>query len=73
MKEAYRDMFSETPEIQAIHAGLECGLFAGKLPGLDCISYGPRIEDIHTPAETLYVDSVKRMWDYTLEVLKRLK
>lgn len=73
MKETYIDMFSEEPEIQAIHAGLECGLFAGKLPGLDCISYGPRIDDIHTPAETLYVDSVKRMWEYTLEVLKRLK
>lgn len=73
MKETYMYMFSEEPEIQAIHAGLECGLFAGKLPGLDCISYGPRIDDIHTPAETLYVDSVKRMWEYTLEVLKRLK
>ncbi len=73
MKKIYEDMFNDVPDIQAIHAGLECGLFAGKLPGLDCISYGPRIDDIHTPAETLYVDSVKRMWDYTLEVLKQLK
>lgn len=73
MKQTYKDMFDDMPEIQAIHAGLECGLFAGKLPGLDCISYGPRIDDIHTPAETLYVDSVERMWKYTLEVLKKLK
>lgn len=73
MKHVYEEMFNDVPEIQAIHAGLECGLFSGKMPDLDCISYGPRIDDIHTPAETLYVDSVERMWKYTLEVLKSLK
>lgn len=73
MTNIYREMFGKVPEIQAIHAGVECGLFAGKIPDLDCVSYGPRIDDIHTPSECLYIDSVQRTWEYTLEILKRLK
>lgn len=73
MAEVYREQYGKEPEIQAIHAGLECGLFSGKLPGLDCISYGPDMKDIHTPQEAMYVDSVQRTWMLTLEVLKRLK
>ena len=59
--------------VQAIHAGLECGLFSGKLEGLDCVSIGPDMDDIHTTKERLNVDSVRRTWDYLLEVLKQLK
>lgn len=73
MIDVYSEMFGETPEIQAIHAGLECGLFAGKIPDLDCISYGPQMDDIHTTSERMYIDSVQRTWKYTLEILKRLK
>ncbi len=73
MIDAYEDMYGVKPEIQAIHAGLECGLFAGKLPGLDCVSYGPQMDDIHTTQERLHVDSAIRTWEFTLEVLKRLK
>ena len=47
--------------------------FAGKLPGLDCVSYGPDIKNIHTPQESMDVESVRRTWEYTLEILKRLK
>ena len=73
MTEVFEEQYGRKPVIQAIHAGLECGLFAGKLPGLDCISYGPDIKNIHTPQESLDVESVKRTWEYTLEILKRLK
>lgn len=73
MTEVFEEQYGRKPVIQAIHAGLECGLFAGKLPGLDCVSYGPDIKNIHTPQEALYVESVKRTWEYTLEILKRLK
>lgn len=73
MVDVYEDMYGEKPVIEAIHAGVECGLFAGKIPELDCVSYGPQIDDIHTPSERLYVDSVERTWKYTLEILRRLK
>lgn len=73
MKEVYEEQYGKKPVIQAIHAGLECGLFSGMLPGLDCISYGPEMKDIHTPQEAMYTDSVLRTWNFTLEVLKRLK
>ena len=72
MTSIYERMYGCKPKLEAIHAGLECGLFASMVEDLDCVSYGPDISDIHTTAETLYVDSVKRMWEYTLEILKNL-
>ena len=59
--------------VEALHAGVECGLFAGKLPGLDCVSFGPDMDDIHTPKESMNVESVRRTWKYVLEILRRLK
>lgn len=73
MVEVFEDQYGRKPVIQAIHAGVECGLFAGNLPGLDCVSFGPDMKGIHTPAEVLDAASVLRTWEYTLEVLKRLK
>ena len=73
MTEVYRAQYGKEPEIAAIHAGVECGLFCGKLPGLDCVSFGPELEQIHTPRERMNVASVQRVWAFTLEVLKRLK
>lgn len=67
----YEHMFGERPEVQAIHAGLECGLILSKLPGLDCISYGPDMRNIHTTEEILNIPSVKRVWEYILEILKQ--
>ena len=61
------------PVMEVIHAGVECGLFSEKMPGLDCVSYGPDIFDIHTPQERLSISSTKRIYEYTVEVLKRLK
>lgn len=73
MVEVYEKMYGKKPIIEAIHAGLECGLFAGKIDNLDCISFGPQIDDIHTTSEKIYVDSINRTWNYLLEVLKKLK
>ena len=69
----YQEMFEKTPEIRAIHAGLECGYFASKMPALDIISMGPNIKDIHSANETLSISSAKRMYQYVLSVLKALE
>lgn len=73
MEDTFKDMYGKAPVIQAIHAGVECGLFCENLPGLDCVSYGPDIKDIHTSKEALDVESTRRTWEYTLEILKRLQ
>lgn len=72
MVPVYKEMFGKDPEVLAIHAGLECGLFSEKLPGLDCISIGPQMHDIHTSREKLDIASTKRTWDFLLAVLKAL-
>ena len=72
MVSVYRDMFQKEPEVVAIHAGLECGLLSQKLPGLDCVSLGPDMKDIHTSRERLNIASTKRTWEFLLEVLKKL-
>ncbi len=72
MVSIYRKMFASEPEVVAIHAGLECGILSEKLPGLDCVSIGPQMHDIHTSREKLEIESVKRTWDFLLEVLKAL-
>ncbi len=71
MVRIYEELYGASPKVEAIHAGLECGLFAGKIPGLDCISYGPDMKDIHTTEEALSISSVKRVWEYLLEILGR--
>jgi dipeptidase D len=73
MIQIFEKQYGYQPEVEALHAGVECGLFAGKLPGLDCVSFGPDMDDIHTPKESMKVDSVKRTWDYILEILRCLK
>ncbi len=72
MVQTYRQMFGGEPQVVAIHAGLECGLLGDKLPGLDCVSFGPQMQDIHTSREKLNIASTARMWNYLLEILKRL-
>ncbi len=73
MVEVFSGLYGREPSVEAIHAGVECGLFAGKLPGLDCVSIGPDMKDIHTPNESMDVASVSRTWNFVLEVLKRLR
>lgn len=69
----YRDMYQKDCTLEAIHAGVECGIFSNKLPGLDCVSYGPDLFDIHTTRERMSISSVQRVWEFTLELLKQLK
>ena len=73
MGEAFAVVYGEEPTITALHAGLECGILLGKMPQLDCISYGPTITDIHSPRERLHIASTERTWKLTIETLKRLK
>ena len=72
MVSIYTRMFGKAPEVVAIHAGLECGLLSEKLPGLDCVSTGPQMHDIHTSREKLEIASTERTWKFLLEVLKAL-
>ena len=73
MTEVFTEQYGHAPKIEAIHAGLECGLFAGKLPGLDCVSIGPDLTEIHTTREKMHISSVRRVWEMTVEVLRRMK
>ncbi len=73
LSEVFTEQYGHEPVIEALHAGLECGLFSGKMPGLDCISFGPDLKDIHTPRETMSVSSVQRVWKMVAETLRRMK
>jgi len=72
MVKIYEDMFGNAPKLEAIHAGLECGVFASKIEGLDCISVGPDILNIHSINEYLPLDSAERTYQYLLKVLEAL-
>ena len=72
-QETYERLFHKQPEIMAIHAGLECGLFYKKIDGLDCVSLGPDMKDIHTSEEVLDIASTERVWKYLVKVLEELK
>ena len=72
MVKVYTDLYGKEPQVLAIHAGLECGLLSEKLPGLDCVSMGPQMHDIHTSREKLEIASTERTWNLLLEVLKNL-
>ena len=72
MVTTYKQIFGRDAKVEAIHAGLECGLFMEKLPGLDCVSIGPQMHDIHTSRERLEIGSTQRTWEFLLAVLKNL-
>ena len=69
---SYRDLFGADLKIEALHAGLECGLFSDALPGLDAIAVGPTIRGCHTPDEYLPLDSFARFYTLLVDVLARL-
>ncbi|MBW9148813.1 aminoacyl-histidine dipeptidase [Clostridium sp. CM028] len=74
LEKAYTDLYGKMPEIAAIHAGLECGLFSEKFEGdIDQISFGPNMYDVHTPSEHLSISSTERTWDYLVAILKEIK
>lgn len=72
MVELYEKMYGKKPMIQAIHAGLECGLLAGKITDLDCVAIGPDMADIHTTEETLSISSTARVWEFLVRLLEEL-
>jgi len=67
---AYEALYGERPQIGVIHAGLECGIFSSKLPGMDIISVGPNMHDIHSPNEHLELESCLHVWNTLLKVVK---
>lgn len=72
MKNVFKKLNGQEPEVKAIHAGLECGLIQGVYPGLDMISCGPTIKYPHSPDEKVHIASVGRFWNFLLETLKNV-
>lgn len=72
MADLYRTSFNSEPNVNACHAGLECGILGGHLPGMDMISFGPTIHGAHSPDEKVQVSSVQKFWGYSLKVLQQI-
>jgi len=71
-KQSYVDLFEKEPVVRAIHAGLECGLFLEKYPGLDMISFGPTLRGVHSPDERINIKTVEKFWKHLLDVMRRI-
>lgn len=72
MVEQFEALYGKKPVVEAIHAGLECGILSDKLKGLDAVSFGPNMEEIHTPNERLSISSVERSYSYLCKILENL-
>lgn len=72
-KDTYRDMYGREPKVEAIHAGLECGIIGEKVPGMDMVSLGPTITGAHSPEERVEIAAVSQVWDYLLAILQRVE
>lgn len=72
MVQAYADFYGEVPEVTAIHAGLECGIIGEKIPGMDMVSFGPTMLNVHSPKERLNIASCERSYSYLIKVLEML-
>jgi dipeptidase D len=69
-KKIFKDMFKAEPKIEAIHAGLECGIIGEKFPGMDMISIGPTLKNPHSPEEQLHISTVEKFYKYLLKLLE---
>jgi len=69
-KKIFKDMYGEEPTVEAIHAGLECGIIGEKFPGMDMISIGPTIKYPHCPEEQVHVSTVSKFYDFTLKIIE---
>jgi len=69
--DTYRDLYGREPKVEAIHAGLECGIIGEKVPGMDMVSLGPTIKGAHSPDERVEIAAVAKVWDYLLAILRR--
>ena len=72
VKKAYSNLYKSEPQVLAIHAGLECGLFLEKYPYLDMVSIGPQMYGVHSPQERLSIPSTERCYAWLCQVLKTL-
>ena len=72
-KDCYKKQYGKAPKVEAIHAGLECGVFSAKIKDLDCISIGPTLFDVHTPKEKLSISSLQNTYKLILSILKDCK
>ena len=70
--DSYKKLFGKDALVETMHAGVECGIMAAKIDGLDCVSFGTDIIDIHTVKEKLDIESTRRTWELITEVLKQL-
>jgi len=71
-EQIYRKLFDQEPDVKAIHAGLECGLFLQKYPDLDMISFGPTIKGAHTPEERIRIDTVDKFMKLLQKILEEI-
>ncbi len=71
--ESYNELFGKQPVVRAIHAGLECGLFATKYPNMEMISFGPTLRNVHTPEEKLLIPTVDMAWKLLVDIVEKLK
>lgn len=71
--DVYEKQYGTRPAVEILHAGLECGIFSDKMPGMDCISFGPNLYNVHTPKESMSISSVARVWDYLKAILATKK
>jgi len=71
-KDVYKNMYGNDPKVEVIHAGLECGIIGDKYQGMEMLSIGPNLFDVHTPDERVQISSVKNVWNYLIELLKNI-
>jgi dipeptidase D len=72
MNDLYKEMFGDTMHVNAVHAGLECGILGTNYPGMQMVSFGPNIYGAHSPDERVQISSVQKFWSFLLEILKRI-
>ena len=70
--DAYEELYGIKPKVMAIHAGLECGLFLTKYPGLDMVSFGPTLQGVHSPSERMHIPAVERFWEQLKRIIEKV-
>ena len=72
MSDLYEELFKADAHVNAVHAGLECGILGTNYPDMQMISFGPNIRGAHSPDEKVQISSVQKYWPFLLETLKRI-
>ena len=69
----YKKKYGEEPVVEAIHAGLECGIIGEKFGGMDMISVGPTIKYPHSPEEQVTISTVEKFYDFVVNILEEIE